>query len=69
MAARDIRHPRHPDFDYSLILSLAWHKADVPIVLTNVWFEAKNGHDAVVTPFPLMAQSGRAKGHPNYPNA
>ena len=27
-----------------------WHLADVPIALTNVCFEAKNGHDAGVTP-------------------
>jgi hypothetical protein len=26
--------------------------------LTNVRFEGKNGHDAGVTPFPLMTQSG-----------
>jgi hypothetical protein len=35
-----------------------WHKADVPLALTNVCFEGKNGHDAGVTPFPLMTQSG-----------
>jgi hypothetical protein len=35
-----------------------WHIADVPLALTNVCFEGKNGHDAVVTPFPLMTQSG-----------
>jgi hypothetical protein len=30
----------------------------VPLALTNVCFEGKNGHDAGVTPFPLMTQSG-----------
>src|SRR6476660_5442508 len=35
-----------------------WHKADVPLALTNVCFGGKNGHDAGVTPFPLMTQSG-----------
>jgi hypothetical protein len=35
-----------------------WHIADVPLVRTNVCFEGKNRHDAVVTPFPLMTQSG-----------
>jgi membrane fusion protein, type I secretion system len=35
-----------------------WHKADVPLALTNVCFEGKNGHDAGVTPFPLVTQSG-----------
>ena len=25
--------------------------------LTNVCFEAKNGHDAAVTPFPLMTHA------------
>ena len=34
-----------------------WHIADVPLVLTNVCFEGKNGHDAVATPFPLMTPS------------
>ena len=33
-----------------------WHKADVPLVLTNVCFEGKNGHGAVATSFPLMTQ-------------
>ena len=40
------------------------HIADVQLVLKNVCFEAKNGHDAVVTPFPFMTQSG----HENYQN-
>ena len=35
-----------------------WHIADVPLGLTNVCFEGKNGHDAGVTPFPLLTQSG-----------
>jgi hypothetical protein len=30
-----------------------WHKADVPLALTNVCFEGKNGHDAGVPPFRL----------------
>ena len=38
-----------------------WHLADVPLALTNVCFEGKNGHDAGVTPFPLMTQSGLFK--------
>jgi hypothetical protein len=38
-----------------------WHLADVPLVLTNVCFEGKNGHDAGVTPFPLMTQSGHRR--------
>jgi hypothetical protein len=29
--------------------------------LTNVCFEGKNGHDAGVTPFPLMTHSGHAQ--------
>ncbi len=39
-----------------------WHKADVPLALTNVCFEGKNGHYAGVRPFPLMTQSGRLGG-------
>jgi hypothetical protein len=35
-----------------------WHIADVPLALTNVSFEGKNGHNAGVTPFPLMTQNG-----------
>ena len=31
---------------------------DVPLALTNVCFGGKNGHDAGVTPFPLMTHSG-----------
>ena len=27
---------------------------DVTLALTNVCFEGKNGHDAGMTPFPLM---------------
>ena len=34
-----------------------WHFADVPLALTNVCFEGKNGHDAGVISFPLMTQS------------
>ena len=34
-----------------------WHKADVPVGLTNVCFEWKNRHDAGVTAFPLMTES------------
>ena len=33
-----------------------WHMADVPLALTNVCFEGKNGHYASVTPFPLLTQ-------------
>jgi hypothetical protein len=29
----------------------------MPLALTNVCFEGKNGHDAGVTPFPLMTHS------------
>ena len=29
----------------------------MPLTLTNVCFEGKNGHDAGVTPFPLMTQT------------
>ena len=36
----------------------SWHIADVPLVLTNVCFEGKNGHDAVVTRCLLMTHSG-----------
>src|SRR6476660_135563 len=36
-----------------------WHIADVPLALSNVCVEGKNGHDAGVTPFPLMTHSGR----------
>ena len=32
----------------------SWHKADVPLVQTNVCFEGKNGHGAVATSFPLV---------------
>jgi hypothetical protein len=32
----------------------SWHLADVPLALTNVCLEGKNGHDAGMTPFPLM---------------
>jgi len=32
-----------------------WHIADVPLALTNVCFEGKNGHDAGVTPL-LMSR-------------
>ena len=35
-----------------------WHLADVSLALANVCFEGKNGHDAGVTPFPLVTQSG-----------
>ena len=38
-----------------------WHEPDVPLVLTNVCFEGKNGHDADVTPFPLMTPSGHSR--------
>ena len=34
-----------------------WHISDVPLALTNVCFEGNNGHDAGVTPFPLMTHS------------
>jgi hypothetical protein len=30
---------------------------DIPLELTKVCFEGKNGHAAGVTPFPLMTQS------------
>jgi hypothetical protein len=42
-----------------------WHIADVPLALTNVCFEGKNGHDAGVTPFPLMTQSGHSEADQN----
>ena len=35
-----------------------WHITDMPLALTKVCFGGKNGHDAGVTPFPLMTQSG-----------
>ena len=35
-----------------------WHKADVPIALTNVCFGGKNGHDANGPLCRLMTQSG-----------
>jgi hypothetical protein len=34
----------------------------MPFALTDVRFEEKNGHDAGVTPFPLMTQSGHFAG-------
>jgi hypothetical protein len=37
-----------------------WHKADMLNALMNVRFEGKNGHDAGVTPFPLMTHSRHA---------
>ena len=37
-----------------------WHITDALLVLMNVSFEGKNGHDAGVTPFPLMTQSGHS---------
>jgi len=37
-----------------------WHITDVPLVLTNVCFEGKNGHDAGVTLFQLMGASTHA---------
>ena len=33
----------------------------MPLALTNVCFEGKNGHEADVTRFPLMTQSGHAQ--------
>jgi hypothetical protein len=33
----------------------------VPLPLTNVCFEGKNGHDAGGTPFPLMTHSGHTR--------
>jgi hypothetical protein len=45
-----------------------WHIADVPLALTNVCFEGKNRHDAGVTPFPLMTQSG-PQGSSDHNNA
>jgi hypothetical protein len=44
-----------------------WHKADVPLVLTNVRFEGKNGHEAGVTPFPLMTQADIRNLTPRFP--
>jgi len=35
--------------------------ADVPLTLMNVCFEGKNGHDAAVTPFPLMTQAASVR--------
>jgi hypothetical protein len=35
-----------------------WHIADVPLALTNVCFEGKNGHDADRPLCPLMTQAG-----------
>jgi hypothetical protein len=37
-----------------------WHITDALLALMNVSFEGKNGHDAGVTPFPLMTQSGHS---------
>ena len=37
-----------------------WHKADVQTALMDVRFEGKNGHDADVTRFLLMTQSGHS---------
>ena len=36
-----------------------WHKADVQTALMNVRFEVNSGHDAGVTPLPLMTQTQR----------
>jgi hypothetical protein len=35
-----------------------------PLAPTNVCFEGKNGHDAGMTPFPLMTLSGREEDDP-----
>ena len=35
-----------------------WHLVDIPPGLTNVGFERKSGHDAGVTRYLLMTQSG-----------
>jgi hypothetical protein len=37
-----------------------WHIADARLALTNVYFEENNGHDADVTPFPLMTLIGHS---------
>jgi SOS response associated peptidase (SRAP) len=50
-------HGRRPAGDVGAYVR-CWHIADVPLTLTNVGFEGKNGHDAL-TPFPLMTRSGR----------
>ena len=34
-----------------------WHKADVPLALTNVCFEGYNGHEADMTRCPLMTKA------------
>jgi hypothetical protein len=42
-----------------LVLNVCyWHLADVPLALTNVCFEGKNGHDAHAPLCRLMTQSG-----------
>ena len=38
-----------------------WHLADVSLALTNVCFGGKSGHNAGVTRFPLMTQSGHGR--------
>jgi hypothetical protein len=40
-----------------------WHKADMLNALINVRFGGKNGHDAGVTPHPLMTLSGHWVSH------
>jgi hypothetical protein len=39
-----------------------WHKADVQTARMNVRFEGNNGHDAGVTPFPLVTHSRHGDG-------
>jgi len=37
-----------------------WHKADMQTALMNVRFDGNNGHDADVTRWLLMTQSGHS---------
>ena len=52
-----------------LVLNVCyWHLADVPLALTNVCFEGKNGHDAHAPLCRLMTQSGHTMPIEQYRN-
>ncbi len=40
-----------------------WHNSDVPLALTNVCFEGKNGHDSNGPLWRLMTQADISSGH------
>jgi len=50
-----------PKTDLAVIANVCyWHIADVPLALTNVCFDGKNGHDANGPLCLLMTQSGHS---------